>query len=248
MREVVPSRRWSLTRGIAVAAFLSLTGCSPCNDGLGHADWEARERARATARLPWARRRLTEALDSVWSVARPREVTDEFRSPPLEAFSLGGIYDLGGHPLYGHSCTDPDAFPSQFRLRRVYAVITTDSLVVLSGEVLAIDTTKPTASKMRPVVERRALDLREVTDASLNVVDGLRGPLVVTTTVSITNGTNVASPPREEESPHAFIVLRCATTSALCNSALRVALEDSITGRLFAAHLLASARRLQGHK
>lgn len=120
--------------------------------------------------------------------------------------------------------------------------------MVLSGEAMAIDATKSSVSNIRPRVERQALYLREVTGASLRVVDGLRGPLVVRTTVSITKGTTVASPPREEALPHAFIVLRCVTTSPVCYATLPVALEDSSTCRAFAAHLLAAARRLQGQQ
>jgi hypothetical protein len=174
-------------------------------------------------------------------------MTDQFRSSSEEVFDLGGLYGFGG-PLYGHSCTDRNAFPSLFRLRRVYAALTADSLVFFSGKVTAIDTTNPTASTTRPLIERQALDLREVTGAWLNVVDETRGPAVVTTIASTTKGTTVARPPLEEPPPRAFIVLRCTTTSALCDVTLPVALEDSSTGRAFAAHLLASARRLQGQK
>ena len=245
MRGVPAEQTRSLARGAAVATFL-LASCSPCNDGLHHTDWEARERIRTAAALPWARQRLTAALDSAWSDARPRDLTDQFRSLPEQAFSLGGAYNIGGHPLYGRSCSNPDAFPSQFRLRQVYAGITADSLVVLSGEALAIDTTNPSASKMRPFVERQVLSLREITGAWLNVVvDPPRDPLVVTTTVGITNGAPVASRPPDDTLPRAFLVLRCATTSASCYPTIPVALEDSGGGRAFAAHLLAAARRLQ---
>jgi len=245
VRVAPPEQPSSLIRGIALAAFF-FAGCSPCNDGLGRVDWEARERVRAAASLPRARQLLTAALDSAWSAARPRIVTDQFRSPPDEAFDLGGLYSWGGSPLYGHSCSDPTEFSSSFRLRHVYAALTPDSLVILSGTATATDTTNPAASKIRPLVERRALYLREVTDAGLSVVDPPPGPAVVRTIVSATTGKAV-SPPLEEPR-RAFVFLRCTTSSALRQATLPVALEDSGTGRVFAAHLVAAARRLQGNK
>ena len=211
----------SLRCGIAAVALALLTGCSLCkdNDGLRPAEWEARERARAAASLPRARRVLAEAMDSAWQASSPPDPTEQLRLMPEELFDLGGLYDFGG-PLYAHSCNDAKSDPpSHFLLRHVRAALTADSLVIISGTLMALDTASTLAPAIGPSIDRRTIPLRSVTDAALRVY-----------------------------ADTGFIVLRCVTPSATCSSSLPVALADSNAGRAFVAHLVAQARSLQMHE
>lgn len=209
----------STGRWLAAASLVCLAGCIPCRDGLDSADWEARERVRAAGSLPRARQTLSAAMDSAWVTGRPRDLTDEFRFVPDEQFSVGGLYGFGG-PYYAHSCINPRTDPpSSFLLHHLRAALTPDSLVLISGWLSADDTLYRLAGKVGPRVERQSLSLRAVTDAGLRVFrDTLR------------------------------VFMRCTPSSPMCFSRLAIAHADSSAGQAFAAHLLASARRLQAGK
>jgi hypothetical protein len=157
-------------------------GCVICpdNDGLPPKEWEARERRRAAALLPRARREIVRQSDSLWAATRPRNTEAELASPIDEYFMLGGVVDLGG-PRYAHSCIGFLDAASLFSLKLQRAWIGPDSLVIAVAWLWTDRVEKTGRGAPTVKFERKAIGLTHVKDAQFFAI-GDSGTVDITVT------------------------------------------------------------------